>query len=321
MKLMCCNNIVVDLSANKVINRALLPVYSWGVPEVYAFLERRVFAQSNKFARMLSTTRVERFAFKLGLSDSYWVCADDLVRFEDISPYYQPFGTLEFVQGFTEPTLRLMGSFDKQWERKAGIICIKKRQPYLVAQLEVKASELAALLNIGDKSSVLFGGGIDGLADTYIRNMSNPQRMLLDFGSLLTPNYLRDGLNMTEVQQMYNLVGLSNIIGSYILPVSLFDTIVGNMDRRHNQGNWGFFKSTIDGKVSLAPAYDFNLAYSMDLPEELIKQRLSFIKKSKKSQDAISILSKWKDIVYTYCNRGNMSVWMRNFDRLVTGLS
>lgn len=261
----CGNNDVMDLSTGQIFDKRLLPIKTWGLQDVLGFLERRVYAQTNNVARAIDQNRRERTVFKLGLSDSYWITSDRSTRFEDVSPYYQDFGTLEFVRGFTEPTVHLMGSFDKEWERRGNITYIRKREPAMVANVEAIASKLAAKLGIGDRYPVLYVGSFTGVGEVYIRNMSTPHRMLLDFGAILPPSSLNEGLNIAEIRALYNGVGLTEGVSSYALRVILFDTIIGNQDRLKNQGNWGFFKCVDTGTVSFAPAYDFNLARDFEI--------------------------------------------------------
>jgi hypothetical protein len=313
MKLKCGNTPVMDLLTGEVFESALLPIAAWNKEDVFGWLERRVYSGSNTAARRIAQRRNEPTGYKLSLSDSYWVAFDDTVKFEDISPYYQEFGTLDFVKGLTEPTLRLMGTFDKWWESKAGLTCIRKSEAALVAQIEAKASGLAAKLGIGDRQPCLYAGSLDGLGTVYIRNLSTPQQMLLDFGSLLPPGYLKEGFDLDEVRRMYGIAGL-NDMGGYILRVNLFDTIIGNEDRRYNQGNWGFFKNTETGAVSAAPAYDFNLAYSLDIDEELLQQRVPFLGNVR--NDALNLLHGWKPAVKQYCEDNHCEVWYRNLCRL-----
>ena len=316
MILKCANHDVMDLSNGKTLNGSLLPVASWGYDQVMAFLERRVFAQSNKIARRIDQRRQERTAYKLSLSDSYWISFDSSERFEAVSPYWQDFGTLEFVKGMTEPTLRLMGSFDKEWRRLGDVTFICKYEPKLIAQTEIRAGELAARLGVGDSIGPVFGGGYDEIdSAVFIRNLSSPQRMLLDFGSVLPRNSLKDGYIFEYVQALYTQVGFS-CVHDYIMRVILFDAIIGNEDRRHNQGNWGFFKSTADGSVCLAPAYDFNLAYSMPVDAALLQERIKGIVSAGKAIQALDALQAWEPTVREFCGEYDYEVWHNNFKRL-----
>jgi len=311
----CVNTDVADLVTGEIFNRALLPIHSWGHNDIIAFMQRRVYSSHNKIARAIDQRREERIAFKLGLSDSYWISYDKNVKFEDVSPYYQEFGTLDFVTGFTEPTLRLMGTFDKEWRRIGNRTVICKREPVLVAEVEARASELATVLGVGHKPPALYVGVNGGDGIVFIHNMSSPSRMFLDFGSILKAESLNEGTVIREVQDMYDSVGLRNI-GDYIARINLFDGVIGNEDRRRNQGNWGFYKSTTDGKVSLMPAYDFNLAYSLDVDEALMNKRIAGIKAAKKGTFARLLLEQWDKSVMDFCGRYGYNVWHRNLRRM-----
>jgi len=311
----CVNTDVADLTTGEIYDRSLLPVYSWECEDILGFLSRRVYSNYNKIARRIELHHIERTAFKLSLSDSYWISFNPDERFEDASPYYQEFGTLDFVRGLTEPTLRLQGTFDKEWVRFGSKTFIRKREPIGTANLEVIASAFAAVLGVGHSPAAILTDrdGSDGLV--CIPNMSSPKTMFLDFGSVLPANALSkdfDGIIQKNVQSMYDKIGLRNI-GEYILRVNLFDSIVGNEDRRENQGNWGFFKSTADGAVALSPAYDFNLAYALDMHKEILDQRISGIKKAKKGILAKSYLDKWHNQVRAFCLKFEYGSWYNNF--------
>ncbi|MCL2086879.1 MAG: hypothetical protein FWH05_04705 [Oscillospiraceae bacterium] len=320
-----CGNIdVVDLTTGDVLNRNLLPVYSWNVEDVLKYLQRRVYARTNTTARIIENRDFQQDehekAFKLGLSDSYWVSNDKDLKFEDISPYYHPFNTLDFVRGFTSPTLRLAGSFDKEWQKRGNTTYIVKKQPDSSAQLETHASALAAKLGVGDKKTVLYGGQVFGQGTTYIPNISCPDNMLLDFGSVLGMECLHNGFNPVEVQQLYSQVGFCEITQTYILPISLFDMIIGNSDRKDNPGNWGFFKNSKTGETTTAPAYDFNLANITRMSEKYFSQRLELLDTLNLCPKAFSILSEWKDTVYTFCDKRELSSWKQNFECIYTAI-
>jgi len=307
-----------------ILNEKLLPIASWGLGDLLKYLERRVYAQSNTTAKIIDARDCvyehEQKAFKLGLSDCYWISADETLKFEDVSPYYQPFNTLDFVRGFASPTLRLAGSFDKEWQKKGANTYIAKKQPDLSAQLETQASLLASLLGIGDKKTITYGGQIFGQGTTYIPNMSTTHKMLLDFGSILGMKCLNNGFNLTEVQDLYDKIGLADIIESHILRVSLFDIIIGNQDRKNNPGNWGFFKNTKTGETSLAPAYDFNLACVTLFPEKYFSDRAILLKRIGLGGKALSILESWKGTIDVFCTENEIESWRQNFDMLCSAL-
>ena len=81
MLLKCADTAVANLDSGEIFNASLLPVPSWGWSDILGFLDRRIYADTNKIARRIATRGVERKAFKLSLSDSYWVTADNSDKF------------------------------------------------------------------------------------------------------------------------------------------------------------------------------------------------------------------------------------------------
>ena len=313
----CANHNIMDLTTGVIFDKHFLPIETWARDDVLGYLERRKYAGSNKIAIEIHKTRKEVHDYKLSLSDSYWACNDTSIRFEDISPYYNECS----VDGVgksngVEPTLRLMGSFDKEWVRLSGVTFIRKVESLLVARVEALAGLLAMELGIGDTVAPI--DGVDGIGNgvVLIRNLSDADKMLLDFGSVLEPESLINGYNLDDVQAMYSLVGFGDV-RDYILKINLFDFVIGNSDRRRNQGNWGFYKSTEDGSVSLSPAYDFNLAYSADATSNALEACSAGIRKAGRISEALDILESWVSTVEAFADKHDYDVWRRNMARMM----
>jgi hypothetical protein len=318
----CVNTPVADMTTGEILEPKLLPVATWEYEDLLTYLERRVYSSSNITARQIALQRVERTSHKLGLSDSYWLCSDPDVKFEDVSPYYQEFGTLYFAGGLSEPTLQLGGSFVKEWGRLGTNTYIWKTAMNDIALIEYWASLLAARLGVGQNPSVSYKEPTDGLGlgFTYVPNISSPEKMLLDFGSVLSMKSLEDGYVFENVQKMYSKVGFIRDVSSYILRVILLDGIVANEDRVINPGNWGFFKATDTGKVSLSPAYDYNMAGFRLLETSLFERRVTGIKQAGKADDALNLLNQWEEEVNTICQQCGNWEWHQNLIALRAAL-
>lgn len=153
---------------------------------------------------------------------------------------------------------------------------------------------------------------------------SDPTVMLLDFGTVLPAKSMEDGHDTHKVVNMYMKVGFpnNNELLQYILRVTLFDIIIGNADRKLNQGNWGFWKSTVDGKVGLCPAYDFNLAQRKDdVVKWNPKDPINYIKSRGYAEQAIHWLNMWRGTVIDFCQKQGTEHWLDNFNHLYKSLS
>ena len=131
MLLMCKNIPVYDIGSETVLNNALLPGLmrekSANMHTFTRWMKYRYSSGTNTLARKLkgitfgqgARIRINRETRALSFSDCYWIKDEnDLVLFEDISPYYKPFweGMDEYKTGQAVPTLYLVGALSKEWK-------------------------------------------------------------------------------------------------------------------------------------------------------------------------------------------------------------
>ena len=131
MLLMCKNIPVYDIGSETVLNNALLPGLmrekSANMHTFTRWMKYRYSSGTNTLARKLkgitfgqgARIRINRETRALSFSDCYWIKDEnDLVLFEDISPYYKPFweGMDEYKTGQAVPTLYVGGALSKEWK-------------------------------------------------------------------------------------------------------------------------------------------------------------------------------------------------------------
>ena len=131
MLLMCKNIPVYDIGSETVLNNALLPGLmrekSANMHTFTRWMKYRYSSGTNTLARKLkgitfgqgARIRINRETRALSFIDCYWIKDEnDLVLFEDISPYYKPFweGMDEYKTGQAVPTLYVGGALSKEWK-------------------------------------------------------------------------------------------------------------------------------------------------------------------------------------------------------------
>jgi hypothetical protein len=302
----CRDEIVADFSSSKIIKPELLPVKNWTIENILEFLERRVFDSTNTIARQMDMLDVKNHkSHKLSLSDCYWVKSEnDNTHFDEITPYINDFATLEFAHGLSSPTLVFQGSFAKQWERKGNNTYIHKQQQPLQVDLEITAYNLAHTLGV-PVGAVPIGAG----EDIWVRNISDIDTMMLDFGSVFSKQ-LENGYSVKEVGKMYSEIGIPTA-DSYVLNATLFDAVIGNRDRKFNKGNWGFYKNSITGETRLAPLFDFNLATIE--PHLEIDKRVENLADERLLEPAKTLLKSWENKINNSCP---VEQWVANYQEL-----
>lgn len=245
-------------------------------------------------------SRTKEARRRLSLSDSYWVKYDnDNVDFEAITPYLNPFSELLMQHGHRRsnsiPEIVLGGSQPKKWVRdKDKSLYIEKILLPEQVEVEMRAVRLARLCNVKVMNAFVKTSKGRVYADNFTKlkeqigvinlvNISNLNRSLIQF------DYLGIGVNgydIKNVVEAYKRAGVERDVGQITLTQIVFDTVVGNIDRKSNNSNWAVFLDHGTGERIPSSMYDFNWASTKYSDEKMIKEVAVGIKSARMEEEA-----------------------------------
>ncbi|MCL2087034.1 MAG: HipA domain-containing protein [Oscillospiraceae bacterium] len=335
--IMCKDVPVYDIVNNKVLNKQLCPVRIRDEHDFSNWVKARQFIRTNVAAKDVldkANSIDERLSKRrMSLSDCYWIKYrwDSSTEFKDITPYFNEFVNhrTEWGYGKTVPSRELGGSFLKTWERINGELYIEKSLKPQMARAEMLALALAHRLGIKTckgwavlknkewLSSDKFNNDIlleDMDSTIYIENLTDTDNMLIPLSwNVKTKMEGSNGHNIAAMAYAYRrFVQDKQAVLNYITATILFDFVVGNDDRRRNMSNWAYYKNSNNGKCSLAPLYDFNLAHysKFYMSIETFRQSVTSNKLYKKI--ATGLLKDWGVAIGQF----GVDEWVLNYERL-----
>ena len=259
MLLMCKNIPVYDIGSETVLNNAFLPGLmrekSANMHTFTRWMKYRYSSGTNTLARKLkgitfgqgARIRINRETRALSFSDCYWIKDEnDLVLFEDISPYYKPFweGMDEYKTGQAVPTLYVGGALSKEWKNDGRL--------YKYGDVSVELQCIKLCKNCGILVENAFAIK-DGIA---IENITSQNLMLeqADQSGRIDP----DDFDEQTIIDFFGKNGAQMLI---------IDAIIGNGDR--HAGNFGWMRDADTGAyVGMAPLYDFDHALDSTLESD-----------------------------------------------------
>ena len=250
---MCKNKYVYNIDNGVVYNSSLLPGYMMKNPCKETFkkwLKLRYSSNTNTLARQLkgvvfgqgNRVIIDKATHILSLSDCYWAKEDDdVVTFEEVSPYYNNFwtgkGSYDISKGGAIPTLYVGGYLTKEWVSSKHLCKFGSN-----LDVEVEVSRLCRLCSI----PVCYVESIEG--GVRILNFTNTELMLeqADQSDRVDP----DDFDEHTLIELFGIFGVQMII---------IDAVIGNGDR--HAGNFGWLRDANTGAyLSPAPLYDFDHA-------------------------------------------------------------
>jgi len=314
-------------------------------PSLCPFVEtldtKKAFETWKKYRAYLKTNRTtERVVAQLGgentreaqrrlsLSDCYWIkypCDSD-VKFEDITPYSNAYSYEPNHQSV--PELVLGGSQPKQWGRgQDGITYISKAEQSMQIHTEILAVKLAHASGLKAMNAFVRTESGKVYAKNYptsfdynalgvinIINITNPNRSMIQLDQLgLTPN----GYNPLSVNQAYMDAGVKDDVLKIALTQILFDTVIGNIDRKSNSGNWAVFMDNASGRCIPSWLYDFNWGNLITMPMDMIEEVSTYILGAKLNDIALTLLAP----ISNACNTLGLTLWGKNAQTLESRLS
>jgi len=270
---------------------------------------------------------------RLSLSDCYWIkypCDFD-VKFEDITPYSNSFSIMDVHQGVSPssvPELVLGGSQPKQWgQGQDDITYMSKAEQSMQIHTEILAVKLAHASGLKAMNAFVRTESGKVYAKNYptsfdynalgvinIVNITNPSRSMIQLDQLgLTPN----GYNPLSVNQAYMDAGVKDDVLKIALTQILFDTVIGNIDRKSNSGNWAVFMDNASGRRSPSWLYDFNWGNLITQPTDMIEEVSQHILGAKLSDIAQTLLAP----ISKACSMLGLTLWGKNAQTLEARLS
>ena len=144
-----------------------------------------------------------------------------------------------------------------------------------------------------------------------IVNITNPSRSMIQLG--LTPN----GYNPLSVNQTYMDAGVKDDVLKIALTQILFDTVIGNIDRKSNSGNWAVFMDNASGIRTPSWLYDFNWGNLITTPMDMIEEVSQYILGAKLSDIAQTLLTP----ISKACDTLGLQLWSENARMLESRLS
>jgi len=310
-------------------------------PFVEALDTKKAFETWKKYRAYLKTNRTaERVVAQLGgentreanrrlsLSDCYWIkypCDSD-VKFEDITPYSNSFSYEPGHQSV--PELVLGGSQPKQWGRgQDGITYTSKAEQSWQIHTEILAVKLAhasglKAMNafVRTESGKLYAKNYstsfdyNALGVINIVNITNMDRSMIQLDQLgLTPN----GYNPLSVNQAYMDAGVKDDVLKIALTQILFDTVIGNIDRKSNSSNWAVFMDNASGRRTPSWLYDFNWGNLITTPTGMIEEVSTYILGAKLGDIAQTLLAP----ISKACDMLGLELWSENAQTLEARLS
>lgn len=260
LTLYCKNTAVFDIENEKILNENLVPgrIKIDPTKEGYEeWLKKRYSSGTNTLARMLKgkifgqgkRLLYDKETHILSFSDCYWAKdSNELLKFEDISPYYTAFFTGEKeYNGEAIPTLYTPGAKAKEWKVNGNLY--KEN-----SDIELEAYEVCKAANISCNEIIKSGTGIE------CKNITSSDIMLeqLDMSGRVT-------------EDKYTEKDILNIFGQDAVKLYTIDAILGNGDR--HSGNIAFKRDSNTGEyLGMSPLYDFD--HTGDDSKEIINKYL-----------------------------------------------
>jgi hypothetical protein len=341
--LMCKNTEIYDSAKGEIHNDKLCPFlsdYSTSVAVNKAnykkWKDNRAFLRTNRMAEQIvknAGTHATITKRRLSLSDSFWIRHDydKNTDFEDITPYKHPFSELSQHGDGTKsvPERVLGGAQQKRWLRdESGITYMCKLDYPEHVHREILAVKLARKVGLPVMNAFIETPGGKIYADDYtettpliaiinIVNMTDTDYSLVQLDQM---NIGVQGLNPCNVAAAFVRAGAADNcdIRLSVLSQIIFDGIVGNHDRQHNNSNWAVMMCNRTGERKVSPMYDFNWA---DLTSEsrIITGIAANIRK-----DNLGLLGETlatADKIKTACKELNLTLWESNAENLIRNIS
>ncbi|MCL2086688.1 MAG: hypothetical protein FWH05_03740 [Oscillospiraceae bacterium] len=334
--LMCRDIPVYDIKKDEVLSEVLCPFTdvlnsakaykTWRTNRAY-LKTNRIAEQTVKQAGGFHTREAKR---RLSLSDSFWIKHDydSEIKFDDITPYLNPFSEAYIVKkehsSSSVPELVLGGSQPKKWgvlsEPHYGVTTFMSKIEYPEqVHAEMLAVKLAKACNIPAMNAFVEINERKVFAKEYhlftpscgvinLINMTSTERTLIQFDQL---GIGVSGYNPTNIIEAYKKAGVSGDVTKTAIAQIIFDGVIGNIDRKTNNSNWAIFSDTQTGKRTPSHLYDFNWANLENANTIPIKEIVSNIKKSDVLQiksEALSILK----IIADKTKELGLELWREN---------
>jgi len=333
--LMLCDKPVYDISKDVVLDNKLCPFMSAdNTKKAYQIWRKhRSYLKTNRTAERVivqtggkNTHEAKR---RLSLSDSYWVKYDydASTPFHDITPYNNSFSLMDVHRGNTRsnsvPELVLGGSQPKQWGRgQDGITYMSKAEQGKQVHAEMLAVKLAHQSRLKSMNSFVRTEQGKIYANTYpidfdysllglinIVNITSTERSMIQFDQL---GIGVNGYNPLSVADAYVTAGVAEDVANIALTQVLFDSVIGNVDRENNNGNWAIFLDHKSGKRTPSWMYDFNWANLSTEATDMITKVISYVRQAEMEKAAIGLLTPIKDA----CINLGLTLWHDNAQKL-----
>lgn len=334
--LMLCDTPVYDIANDTVLNKHLCPfIHAKDTRSAYEiWYSHRAYLKTNRTAERVVSQLGGENTFeakrRLSLSDSFWIKYeyDKETKFDEITPYNNPFSLLEVKPGIARssavPELVLGGSQPKQWGRsQEGTTYMTKAEQSGQIHAEMLAVQLA--LKSGLKTMNAFVQTEKGklYAKDYrksfdysnlglinIINITNTKRSMIQFDQL---GIGVNGYDINNVVAAYIKAGVTEDIENITLTQILFDCVIGNIDRKNNNSNWAVFMDHDNGKRRPSWLYDFNWANLTTEAVEMMEEVIHGVKKARLEQRAIQYLLP----IITACSLLGLELWHGNAQKLL----
>ena len=327
---------VYDIAKNTVLDEMLCPfVDRKNTKRAYALWRKhRFYLKTNRTAERViaqaggeHTKEAKR---RLSLSDCYWVQYpyDKDVKFIDITPYKNPFSLIQVHRGGVAssavPELVLGGSQPKQWGLgQDGVTYMSKAEQGLQIHGEMLAVKLAHASGLKSMNTFVRTEKGKLYAKNYplsfnyhsmgiinLVNMTSLNRSLIQFDQLgIAPN----GYDPTSVAEAYRTAGVQADVTKIALTQVMFDAVVGNMDRKSNNSNWGIFLDNTTGVRTPSWLYDFNWANITTATPQMIEEVAMHIKNAGLADTAKVLLVP----IINACEDLSLTLWKQNAEALL----
>lgn len=335
--LMLCDKPVYDIASNMVLDNAFCPfINADDTKKAYErWRSNRIYLKINRTAERIvqqaggrNTREAKR---RLSLSDGYWVKHkfDTDVTFASITPYLNTFSEARAAGGripSSVPELVLGGSQPKLWMRGSdGVTYMRKSETPEQIRAEILAVKLirkcgAKVMNAfiqTDKGKVYAdhysaSRNTQNIGVINLVNMTNVNRSLIQFDQL---GIWVDGYDPASVAGGYKQAGVLGDTMTIALLQVIFDAIVGNIDRRHNNSNWGIFMDNNTGKRDPSWMYDFNWA---NLSGSSLEQVVAVAVNIKKAGGKVEkVAATQAEHIKGVCAELGLTVWEDNARQLL----
>lgn len=256
--LYCKNKPVYNLTTEEVYNMDLLPglMQKNACTESFTkWMKCRYNAGTNTLARKLrglsfgqgNREEINNTTHMLSYSDCYWIKdADDITKFEDVSPYYASFwnGDTEY-KGEPIPTLYVGGALSKAWTEDGFLY----KQGNLGIELEC--------IDLCKKCGIPVEYGISCEDGILLANFTTPDVMLEQADA--SGRFDEENYTNKDIIREFGLFGVQMIT---------IDAITGDGDR--HLGNMAFLRDANTGAyIGPAPMYDFDQALQSTITNKM----------------------------------------------------